>query len=57
LSIESNPLKHDGTKDEEDGFDDADHPEDTVYFPDGTVDHKMTSENHARRILHSTLAV
>jgi hypothetical protein len=49
--LESNPPKHDGTKDEEDTFYDADHPEDTVYFPDDMVDHKMTSENRARRIL------
>jgi hypothetical protein len=49
--LESYPPKHDGTKDEEDTFDDTDHPEDTIYFLDGTVDHKMTSENRARRIL------
>jgi hypothetical protein len=49
--LESNPPKHDGTKDEVDTFDDADHPEDTVYFPDGMVDHKISSENRARRIL------
>jgi hypothetical protein len=48
--LERNPPKNDGTKDE-DSFDDTDHPEDIGYFPDGTVDHKMTSENHARRIL------
>jgi hypothetical protein len=41
--LESNPPKHDGTKDEEDTFD--------VYFPGGTVDPKMTSENRACRIL------
>jgi hypothetical protein len=49
--LERNPPKNDGTKDEEDSFDDTDHPEDIVYFPDGTVDHKMTSENRAHCIL------
>jgi hypothetical protein len=39
------------TKDREEEVDDTDHPEDTVYLTDGTVDHKMTSENRARRIL------
>jgi hypothetical protein len=49
--LERNPPKNDGTTDEEDSFDDTDHLEDIVYFPDGIVDHKMTSENRARRIL------
>jgi hypothetical protein len=36
---------------EEESFDDADHPEDTIYIHDGTIDHKMTSENHVHRTL------
>ena len=39
------------SEDKDEEFEDPDHPEDIVHFPDGTVDHKMTSENRARRIL------
>ena len=54
LTTRVQQLEHNAPKTEEskeDSFDVDDHPEDNVYFLDGSIDTKMTSENRARRIL------